>query len=470
MPEWLKNSTEHADRCRIEIGKYKKIEELLGELSSMRERTKAAHLVHLLHNHRLVIAFDRKLITLHALRHEIASLGHTQTALGTGSSGRQEVADLLGLESKSSGTIALCSDAMAEGMNLQSASAVVHLDLPSVIRVVEQRIGRVDRMDSPYERIEVWWPDDSDEFALRSDDLLVERHFDVHTLLGSNMRLPKRLGAGGSAELIRATHILHELGQEARRRERQWQGMPDALESVRQLVSGKNALIEQKLYESMRNSKARIESAVSVVNVSDGGWVFLAIEGAGRGAPRWVFLPSLNSHPVTELEQVSAALRAKLSGEPENRRFDKRAAEQLHSAVQRISEEEVLLLPRKRQRALKEMQHVLTKYRTAALRSADSRRVEVIEEILAASDSRKTESTNLGMIAEWWLELARPMWTRHLSKRRHRPAMLREIRREMVAEPLETEALESFSHLDLASRPLDQRVIAAIIGLMADKT
>jgi superfamily II DNA/RNA helicase len=50
--------------------------------------------------------------------------------------------------------IALCSDAMSEGVNLQRASAMLHLDMPSVVRYAEQRVGRIDRMDSPHDQIE----------------------------------------------------------------------------------------------------------------------------------------------------------------------------------------------------------------------------------------------------------------------------------------------------------------------------
>src|SRR4051795_11105770 len=89
--------------------------------------------------------------------------------------------------------IALCSDAMNEGLNLQGASAVVHLDLPTTLRVAEQRIGRVDRMDSPHERIEAWWPDDGPEFATRSNEVLIRRTEESAELLGSNLPMPSIL-------------------------------------------------------------------------------------------------------------------------------------------------------------------------------------------------------------------------------------------------------------------------------------
>src|SRR4029078_9568367 len=90
----------------------------------------------------------------------------------------------------SSRGIALCSDAMNEGINLQGGSAVVQFDMPTTLRVAEQRVGRVDRMDSPHDRIEVFWPQDSPSFATRADDLLTARNEESAALLGSNLPIP----------------------------------------------------------------------------------------------------------------------------------------------------------------------------------------------------------------------------------------------------------------------------------------
>jgi hypothetical protein len=43
--------------------------------------------------------------------------------------------------------------------------------------------------------------------------------------------------------------------------------------------------------------------------------------------------------------------------------------------------------------------------------------------------------------------------------------MLSEIRQEVIAAALATELLETFYDLDVTARPLDQRVVVAIIGL-----
>ncbi len=51
--------------------------------------------------------------------------------------------------------ILLCTDAAAEGLNLQTADLLVNYDLPWNPMKVEQRIGRIDRIGQKYERISV---------------------------------------------------------------------------------------------------------------------------------------------------------------------------------------------------------------------------------------------------------------------------------------------------------------------------
>lgn len=50
----------------------------------------------------------------------------------------------------------LTTDLLSEGVNLQDASCVVHLDLPWTPARMEQRVGRVARLGSPHARVEVY--------------------------------------------------------------------------------------------------------------------------------------------------------------------------------------------------------------------------------------------------------------------------------------------------------------------------
>ena len=58
--------------------------------------------------------------------------------------------------------VLICSDAASEGLNLQSASAVVNVDMPWNPSRVEQRIGRSDRLGQKAAKVlvrNVWYPD-----------------------------------------------------------------------------------------------------------------------------------------------------------------------------------------------------------------------------------------------------------------------------------------------------------------------
>lgn len=70
---------------------------------------------------------------------------------------------------------------------------MVHLDMPSVVRYAEQRVGRIDRMDSPHDTIECWWPLDAPAFALKADEKFVARIEEAESLLGGNLQLPQEM-------------------------------------------------------------------------------------------------------------------------------------------------------------------------------------------------------------------------------------------------------------------------------------
>src|SRR5690606_8694387 len=132
-------------------------------------------------------AYDRSLITLEHLRSLAERDGASfDPVVVTGAQGvaKRRLQLLFALGSDARDVVALCSDAMSEGVNLQQASAVVFLDAPSVIRLAEQRVGQVDRMDSPHAAIDVYWPKDSAAFALRSSRRFVERYLTVDRILG----------------------------------------------------------------------------------------------------------------------------------------------------------------------------------------------------------------------------------------------------------------------------------------------
>ena len=364
--------------------------------------------------------------------------------------------------------IGLCSDAMSEAVNLQRAAAVVHLDLPTVIRTLEQRVGRIDRMDSPHDAIDVHWPDNSPEFSLRTDERLVARHQVVEDLLGSNVPIPEDflLDQTTRAESTLDTSSLIESLREEQESGVPWDELRDAFFPVRQLIGGSESVLSQAVYDKIRVSKARVVSAVSVVTAEE-EWAFLAIKGLEGGAPRWVLFREKEGPASTNLEEVCIGLRELLMPTTEDRAFDNTTGLVLDKALDRLRSTEQQLLPRKKGRALDEMGAVLERYRKDARKTHDQPRIRLIERLLSLLDTqRHDEAVDLGRVADWWLDLIRPTWYAHLTSRRRKGvARLKVIRRQLYSSPFTDEQLRSaFDHVR-AVPSLDRRVVAAIVGV-----
>ena len=148
-PDWLTDADAWRAKCADERRRFDTIAAAAARLSDARERAKAELLARLAKDHSLVLAFDRHLVTLSVLEAMLVGVtGGHRVIVATGSDNRNRN-DLKRVFARTSTelAIALCSDAMNEGLNLQGASAIVHLDLPTTLRVAEQRVGRVDRME-----------------------------------------------------------------------------------------------------------------------------------------------------------------------------------------------------------------------------------------------------------------------------------------------------------------------------------
>lgn len=386
LPEWLSDPEAYARACAEETAVYTRIAELALQMSDARADAKADLLINLLDRHGKVVAFDWHVISLYEMEHRIRQRGTREVLVATGHdpSMRGRVRDLFDPDRATSdqNAIALCSEAMSEGIGLQLASAIVHLDMPSTIRKAEQRTGRVARMNSPHETIEVFWPREIGPLSLKLDARLVERHRTVAMLIGANLKLPREL----TEELSAADRLL---GAEEEQGASGWDDLRDAFAPVRSLLDGDCRLIPPDDYERLRKSTARVVSSVSVVQ-SESKWAFFAIAGTEWGAPRWAYMDDVATDPVIDLEGVEAALRRRLGMATVDRPLDDAAAAVLTDFVTRLRASEILLLPKRKQRALEQMVKVLNRYAREAAKAGDEERMRLAHE-LAELVTRKFE-------------------------------------------------------------------------------
>jgi superfamily II DNA or RNA helicase len=114
--------------------------------------------------------------------------------------------------------ILLTTDLLSEGVNLHNAQVVVHLDIPWTVARMEQRVGRLSRIGSPHERVNVFGftPPRALEQAqrtiarLRRKSRAGRRRFGESTLL-LNEAIVKSRGARGNRSHAEAAEELRRL-------------------------------------------------------------------------------------------------------------------------------------------------------------------------------------------------------------------------------------------------------------------
>lgn len=86
----------------------------------------------------------------------------------------------------------LTTDLLSEGVNLQDADVVVHLDLPWTAARMEQRVGRVARLGSTHSRVHVYLlrPPASAAAVLRSELILQRKWRTAKGAIGSGSKAP----------------------------------------------------------------------------------------------------------------------------------------------------------------------------------------------------------------------------------------------------------------------------------------
>jgi hypothetical protein len=112
-----------------------------------------------------------------------------------------------------------------------------------------------------------------------------------------------------------------------------------------------------------------------------------------------------------------------------------------------------------------EMRLILSAYRKQS--AGDDGRLTILKTLLEmASGEHNGQAVDLATLADWWLRLIQPVKFRHLSARaRRRPVLLRDLRADLTQNPLDTEQLQQAFDATLLGRPIDERVVAAIIGV-----
>jgi superfamily II DNA or RNA helicase len=471
-PEWLTDINAYQQACREEINIYEQIAKLPIDLSLSRELRKISELLKLFKEHALVLAFDSTVLTLDFLG-KLIRIYHPDNGIEhhvvTGASTKTTIASILkkfDLGSTSQNVLALCSDSMSEGVNLQQASALMFLDMPSVLRIAEQRIGRIDRLDSPHTKVKVYWPMDSVEFALRSDERLIKTSFDTESLIGSNFTIPDEIMGQHLDHVIKPEEMIKAV-KENKDQEYLWAGVKDAFTSVHDLYEGEDTLIDLKTYEAWKDVDVSVKVKLSIGR-SDRPWIFLAVKGTKAISPRWYFVDAQKKISV-ELGEVCQQLRHHInSTEHWEMKWSETVQHELDNYIKLLLDNEINMLPSKRKRAIEVAKFILDKQ--FKLAEKDLPRRKLIKQVLEMFEPRiVNEEYNIDYyhFSQQWLDIFTPILAekkRQQKKKDKKVLSLLDLRKDKSVE-LTNELLQKIVNDAPLIVNMWSRVASCIIGL-----
>lgn len=280
--------------------------------------------------------------------------------------------------------------------------------MPSVLRIAEQRIGRIDRLDSPHTKVRVYWPMDSVEFALRSDERLIKTSFDTESLIGSNFTIPDEIMGQHLDHVIKPEEMIKAIN-ENKDQEYLWAGVKDAFTSVHDLYEGEDTLIDLKTYEAWKDVDASVKVKLSIGH-SERPWIFLAVKGTKAISPRWYFVNAEKKISV-ELGEVCQQLRQYIDGTKHwEMKWSESVQNELDHYIKLLLDNEINILPSKRKRAIEVAKFILEKQ--FKLAEKDLPRRKLIRQVLEMFEPRiVNEEYNIDYyhFSQQWLDIFTPI-------------------------------------------------------------
>jgi len=470
FPDWLIDEALYIKACEEEFLIYQKIAALAKQLSGSREQGKVDELIKASKKHPYLLAFDSTVITIYYLKKLFKEQYPEAVVLvatgGENDQSSQKIMEIFKIdaEDQKGRVIALCSDKMSESVDLQKASCVFLLDIPGVLRIVEQRIGRADRMDSMHKEIEIFWAFDSEEYSLKGDERLIETNRLVEMIYGSNFQVPEAL-KGRRFQRTDNINALIEEYKEFVDKDESWTGVEDRFQTIRSLKEGPNALITEEIYQLYTNVSSEVKAKVSFITGS-GNWCFIALRGDLHKSPRWFFIET-NDHIEVDIAKICGLLREHISNKSVRLKWD---ANSLQRYVKLFKAKERELLPYKKGRALEVAEYILR------LRQRESQLLpelrEAIKLIQSFLQGKSTEIVDYELLADEWIIILQPYLNakrEQIKKKRKIEYNLNNLKRDHRNISFTAEELYHMAEQCIIADAIDKRIAACIIAVSDDE-
>ena len=230
------------------------------------------------------------------------------------------------------------------------------------------------------------------------------------TYLGKNLELPNLDTALVDAPIVPVEEQIEEFEALAAK---EYDGIQDALEPVRQLTEGDQPLIPRDVYDAYRTTTRRVLARVAPLSTHR-PWAFFAVAATANGAPRWMLVErDANPTCIVDLSEVTARLRSHLSEDPPGQSLDEDALEWLGVSLDIATRAERQLLPQRMKRALDQMGRVLTRWADAARKRSDESAASSLLKLAELTGESDQPEVDPYLVAERWLTLVGPVFDAH---------------------------------------------------------
>jgi hypothetical protein len=282
----------------------------------------------------------------------------------------------------------------------------------------------------------------------------------VKQVLGANMPIPEEFLKDYHEEVIDAHQMINIYQDQEQVEEQTWDGIQDAFQPVRELVSGPTALIKKQEYEELKKAQARILSTVSCLHAKE-YWGFFTLAGSEYRAPRWLFVDE-KLHVESELPAVCSSLRSMLQ-EVEPAGWHEEADVFLRKALKVIGRHEKEMLPNKKKRALRQMDTVLRAY--LGKEAENTRRKSALLDLLEVVEDRDNRFDQY-QFTQKWLEMIKPYF---IYKQEESPqknvVRIHQLNEYLIDNPLSLAQLEKLLESVVVLQPVEERIASCIIGV-----
>ena len=471
--EWREAVIEELDNWQLILHQVKR-------LSPQRDEAKAMRLVELYESGKRVLAFSENIISLHYFltvlqKHPVKIASKNGIPLVFDASVvKTDAEDMFGLDTpKDEPLIGLFSNRFSEGVNLQSASTVFHLDTPTTVTVAEQRCGRVDRFNALHPNIEFYWPKDIGVMESVTNNKLRERNTFVEQTIGAQMKLPEDSDSIDETD-EREFNSIEQFAESLNLQNRvELHSIDDAFSGVRRL---KRELVPDTVYEMIKDNDVKINARVSILE-SNSPWFFCALGSNGdtEKPPQWVLIRLDTEkrtpivHLTTDLSEIAEFLIEELPNCEDVTDVDKEHYPRWRKIfVTSLSDRATKLVSPKQDGLLKQLDQSIESWRKDVSWSDHGRWINEFKHGLQTGDLHGCHY-DLRDIADWWFQETKVIQQKINSQKKRRKsrknlASDKDLKRALRENPIPFEDLvEMISHIP-KSEPLDARMVSVIFA------